>query len=247
MTRLGTLSDLLALSGTKNVPVRRKRKPGSLRDLAKKRGCSHATIRRKIAAKHAHRHRPADYTPEPIADALYGVFGMIGLDPCSPDPPKHIRCQGWYTVHDDGLRQPWGGLVYCNPPFEDAEAWARKCVAEHAKGVRIIAVWPNKEDVAWWDEVILPSAPVMLQMVKRIRWGAKGITDLGKTVFLLWGITEAEIEALRGALPAHHRLGEDVQLKAGIAALTANIHAHNREMAERLRKALPPHGLSVLR
>jgi hypothetical protein len=54
------------------------------------------------------------YTPPQIFEALGLVFD---LDPCSPRPAHSVPARKIYTIEDDGLRQPWHGLTFVNPPF----------------------------------------------------------------------------------------------------------------------------------
>ena len=49
------------------------------------------------------------------------IFAALGLrfdlDPCSPGPDHWVPADKIYTKADDGLVQPWFGLVFVNPPF----------------------------------------------------------------------------------------------------------------------------------
>ena len=54
------------------------------------------------------------YTPPEYFKALGLVFD---LDPCSPGPGHWVPAKKIYTIEDDGLRQPWFGLVFMNPPY----------------------------------------------------------------------------------------------------------------------------------
>jgi predicted RNA methylase len=49
---------------------------------------------------------------------LFSALGLVfDLDPSSPGPGHWVPARKIYTVDDDGLRQPWSGLVFMNPPF----------------------------------------------------------------------------------------------------------------------------------
>ena len=53
-------------------------------------------------------------TPPCLLDRL----GEFDLDPCSPVNRPWDTARHHYTVEDDGLRQPWFGRVFCNPPYD---------------------------------------------------------------------------------------------------------------------------------
>ena len=72
------------------------------------------------------------YTPRWVFDGMALTFD---LDPAAPVhggdcvPARHR-----YTLVDDGLTQPWHGLVWLNPPFSNATAWGHRMV-DHGCGV----------------------------------------------------------------------------------------------------------------
>jgi hypothetical protein len=52
------------------------------------------------------------------------------LDVAAPrGGPWHVPCDRYYTAEDDGLVQPWDGLVWCNPPYSTAEQWIARWAA----------------------------------------------------------------------------------------------------------------------
>jgi len=59
------------------------------------------------------------YTPPLYLDAVRDVFGgTIDLDPMScPEANQYVMAERIYTAEMDGLRWPWDGNVYLNPPW----------------------------------------------------------------------------------------------------------------------------------
>jgi hypothetical protein len=64
------------------------------------------------------------YTPRWVFDAMALQFD---LDVAAPvGGPWHVPTKRYYTVEDDGLTQPWDGLVWCNPPYSRFAPWAAR-------------------------------------------------------------------------------------------------------------------------
>lgn len=76
------------------------------------------------AAVYAIKESDEAYTPKWIFDAMGATFD---LDVASPGPGRtHVPAKRHLTLREDGLASEWHGLVWCNPPFSAAAAWARK-------------------------------------------------------------------------------------------------------------------------
>lgn len=72
------------------------------------------------------------YTPRWVFDAMGLEFD---LDVAAPvGGPWHVPCKRYFTAADDGLSQPWDGLVWCNPPYSGFLPWAERW-ATHERGV----------------------------------------------------------------------------------------------------------------
>lgn len=73
-------------------------------------------------------------TPPEIIQAL----GTFDLDPCSPVNRPWPTAANHYTVLDDGLRLPWDGRVWLNPPYgRETFIWMEK-LARHKLGIALI-------------------------------------------------------------------------------------------------------------
>ena len=75
-------------------------------------------------------------TPPKLYESLQAEFGF-DFDPCPYPLPEGF----------DGLTSEWGQSSYVNPPFgsiihegkkKGPTAWARKAIAEHEKGKRVV-------------------------------------------------------------------------------------------------------------
>jgi hypothetical protein len=99
------------------------------------------------------------WTPPEIFRALGLTFD---LDPCSPGPGLgFVPATKIYTKADDGLRQPWFGRVWLNPPFGGRRGqvpWLNKFFA-HGNGIALCAARTSAD---WFHEVVFPNAQVIL-------------------------------------------------------------------------------------
>ena len=77
------------------------------------------------------------YTPAWVFDGLGLTFALDVAAPVDPEACAWIPARRRYTVADDGLLQPWFGVVWCNPPYSDPAPWCRRW-AEHPAGCLLI-------------------------------------------------------------------------------------------------------------
>lgn len=79
-----------------------------------------------FAARHS-MDSPEWYTPAPIVEAARQVMGAIDLDPAShAEANETVKAASYYTEENNGLRMPWVGRVFVNPPGGlVAEFWCR--------------------------------------------------------------------------------------------------------------------------
>ncbi len=71
----------------------------------------------------------------------------------------------WFSPDDDGLRQSWAKQTcWCNPPYDNIEAWLEKAERERRAGATTALLLPNATDTVWfhtyvWDEARLDWRP----------------------------------------------------------------------------------------
>jgi hypothetical protein len=95
-------------------------------------------------------------TPPDTMNALQSEFAF-DFDPCPwPRPPGF-----------DGLRCEWGRSNYVNPPFKGPTAWVRKALREHAKGKRVVFVFPVDKWV-----LLLLEAGATVRNLRDVKWCA---------------------------------------------------------------------------
>ena len=76
------------------------------------------------------------YTPPEYIELARQVMGGIDLDPASNDTAQRwIQAETWYGVKDDGLKQPWHGQIWLNPPYGSGiQQWTSKAITAYEQG-----------------------------------------------------------------------------------------------------------------
>lgn len=90
------------------------------------------------------------YTPKYIFDALGITFD---LDPCSAgaEVVPWIPVKKHMTIRDNGLKQPWTGNVWMNPPYgSDTPEWMER-LAEHGNGIALVF---GRSDTKWFHSTV---------------------------------------------------------------------------------------------
>jgi len=104
-------------------------------------------------------------TPPHILAAL----GPFDLDPCSPGLRPWPTAATHYTLEDDGLKKPWHGRVFCNPPYGGPSIigpWMRRMVA-HNHGIALIFA---RTETAMFQECVFGNANGILFLAGRLHF-----------------------------------------------------------------------------
>ena len=130
------------------------------------------------------------YTPGEIADWARKCMGGIDLDPASCAMANCIvGAEHIWTQDDDGLRQPWWGRVWLNPPFNGGllRRFARRLISEVEAGNVTSAVFlgPVVGGSTWPDE-LYRVADWVAPLRQHLPWG--GPKSVGGALgHHLWG------------------------------------------------------------
>jgi len=205
------IADNQVLSAPFNGALKRKRKrvPGSTRDIAKKRRISKSTAHRRIVRQ---RMKPAETTPENLAAALFESFDWFELDPAAPvigaADDMHIKARHRFTnTHgDNGLLLAWNFVsVYCNPPWGRGQLrkWLKKIMDEWEAGhmQQLVVLLRFGASSAGYRR-IKASGCVILDIGQVAFGGYKKATDWSNC-FCLWGVDESQVARFVAALKRH--------------------------------------------
>lgn len=103
-------------------------------------------------------------TPQAFFDQLDSEFHFT-LDPCA-DKSNH-KCDRYFTVADDGLRQPWGGADGL------LQSTVKKC-SEEAKqpDTTVVLLIPARTDTAYFHDYIYQKPNVEVRFIRgRLKFG----------------------------------------------------------------------------
>lgn len=129
------------------------------------------------------------FTPKWIFDALGMTFS---LDPCAPiNGGPHVPAEIYFNKKDDGLKLPWSGTVFLNPPYgRGIGAWMEK-MAAHDNGIALV---PARTDTKWFHAAA-PTADALLFLLGRVdfidgdrrRKNAASHDQGAPSVLMAWG------------------------------------------------------------
>lgn len=94
-------------------------------------------------------------TPKDLFDNLDEEFGFQ-TDVCAVK--QNAKCQRFYTPEQDGLKQIWTGVCWCNPPYgRGIEKWMKKAYESNAT---VVCLVPARTDTRWFHDFVLGKAEI---------------------------------------------------------------------------------------
>ena len=109
-------------------------------------------------------------TPQDFFDELDKEFNFT-LDPCATS--ENAKCNKYFTVEDDGLKQDWSkDVVFMNPPYgREIKHWIKKAYEESQKGATIVCLIPSRTDTSYWHNYIFGKADDIRFIKGRLKFG----------------------------------------------------------------------------
>jgi phage N-6-adenine-methyltransferase len=109
-------------------------------------------------------------TPPDFFRRMARRYGPFDLDVCAL--PANAKCARYFTPEVDGLKQPWVGLCWCNPPYgKQIGQWVRKAWESSRQGATVVMLVPARVDTRWWQDYVKPYAAETKFVRGRLRFG----------------------------------------------------------------------------
>lgn len=158
-----------------------------------------------MGANHSARVGSDDWiTPRHV---LAGLGRPFDLDPCASLTQPWAAATRAYTRLDDGLKKPWEGEVWLNPPYSNAGPWMARLAVAHNDGVSLLFA---RTETDMWHEHVWARASGILFLRGRLSFhlpdGSLLANSGAPSVLIAYGarslrrLTNREPGALPGAM-----------------------------------------------
>ena len=93
-------------------------------------------------------------TPQWMFDQLNDEFKFT-TDVCASK--ENHKCDKYFTKEQNGLKQKWTGVCWCNPPYGRGEIdkWMEKAYESSLEGATVVCLVPSATDTKWWHNYVM--------------------------------------------------------------------------------------------
>lgn len=107
-------------------------------------------------------------TPQTLFDLLNNEFHFI-LDACATK--ENAKCEKYFTMDDNGLKQNWLNPTFCNPPYgNQIKFWVQKSYEESLKGNTVVCLIPSRTETKYQHEIIFKYANAICFIKGRLKF-----------------------------------------------------------------------------
>jgi site-specific DNA-methyltransferase (adenine-specific) len=99
-------------------------------------------------------------TPPDLFTWAQHTFGLsCSLDVCATK--GNAKCKRYYTREDNGLKLPWHGVCWMNPPYgRTIGKWVERAHDFWLDGGTVLALLPARTDTAWFHDFVFPCTEI---------------------------------------------------------------------------------------
>lgn len=108
-------------------------------------------------------------TPPALFAEIERKYGRFDADVCAT--AGNAKCAKFFSPEQDGLKQPWTGRCWMNPPYgRTISDWVRKAWESSLAGATVVCLLPSRTDTRWWHTWVLPFGEVCF-LPGRVKFG----------------------------------------------------------------------------
>lgn len=144
---------------------------------------------------------------------LLAKLGPFDLDPCAPAVRPWAMAAEHYTILEDGLKRPWRGRVWLNPPYNSKAALWLARLADHGDGIALIFA---RTETSWFFSEVWRKADALLFLEGRLHFhhvdGTRARANSGApSVLVAYGLEAARVIRDRGIAGQYVALNGEVE------------------------------------
>jgi site-specific DNA-methyltransferase (adenine-specific) len=132
-------------------------------------------------------------TPDKLFKKLDDEFHFT-LDSCASD--ENHKVDNYYTIKTDGLRSPWSGVVWCNPPYSNIADWIKKGYEEAQKGCTVVMLIYSKTDTKYWHNHVMKADEIRFIKGRVTFKGAKNTSPAPSSIIVFRPYSKTKVPVL---------------------------------------------------
>lgn len=127
-------------------------------------------------------------TPQEFFNQLNDEFHFT-LDVCALS--QNAKCENYYTPEQDGLKKPWMGTIWCNPPYgRQIGEWVRRGFFSSIEGNTVVMLLPARTDTRWFHDYIYNRSEIRFIKGRLKFGGSRNSAPFPSMVVIFRGLEE---------------------------------------------------------